>query len=505
MGTKVTIGSTPSVEAISLSTSESASPLTAGDSSGGTGSFTLVIARSKLSEGLTLNNVPNLVARIFPARLVDEYVIIQDDVHGVLTGVILGVSESEDSQTITLTGTSLLGRLDVHNIQALPFSGTLANAVDYYAGLAQTGLETLISVDPSIATLQVNYPGWQGDLWFHLKQMAMTLDAEIALVSGTILIRPIRTRTILDEFATSRSRTASKGTLAQRVEVYLYNNVAVEDELIYPPGGWSPEVSVLNVNAGEIAEYTLELSSSLKSIISPVMDTVVTQDESHRSVYTVVANDGLPVPPALWNDRGGLVEISIAPDTKSLLVRLRGAANIPLSTGGAATSFSLALASDTGGSRYSTLRIVGTGVSFSKELISIRTGVTPLQTGTEVGATVDNPFVSTREEATRIGLRLASAYGGATLALSSTLTRAYSRQSGIETFGNVAGARIFDERTNRWYRVREATIDRSQIPVSGDDDLTIGDALTHYAGMTYAQVADHITGTYEQLQVEGLT
>ena len=505
MGTKVTFeyGSN-TVEAITYSVTESASPLTAGDSSGGTGSFSLSALKTSASDGLDYTNFAGLVSDQFPANIVGTGVTIQDDERGKFHGIVLGLSESDDARTLNITGSSFLGMLNVHNIQASPFSGTLLNAFKYYVSLAVFGLDSLVVVDPALASRTVRFPGWNGDLWEHLKQMAMTQGAEISLLGNRITLRPIRTLQVNDSSAVGRTRNVQNGSLAQRVEVYQYNNRSIGSELAYPPGGWTPEVQVLNVNAGEEAEYTLELSASLLSIETPVMDTMVTQEESHRSVYTVVANDGLPVTPAMWRDRGGLVEITINPDTTSLNVRLRGADDIPLSTGGTASSFSLALASDTSGNRYSTLRIKGAGVAFKKELISFSTGITASQTGTEVGVTVDNPFVSTFEEATRIGLRLANFYGGSVPTLTANLTRIYSQTLGSPTFGNVNGSRIYDDRSRRWYRIREATTDKGSISISADDDLLLVDAQAHYSGRTYAKVAESITGTYGQMRGGGL-
>lgn len=507
MGTKVTFSSFSSaVEATSFSVSESASPLTAGDSSGSTGSFTLSVPRYSLTDGVTYKGVSSLVADSFPVRLMDSEVTVLDDRLGTFVGVVLGVSESDDSRTVTITGTSRLGNLDVFNIQAKPFSGTLANAIKYYASLAQTGLETLVDIESGLALRWVNYIGWNGDLWFHLKQLAMTQDAEIALVAGRIKFRIIRRVSLPTETAdTSRSRMASKGSLAQRVEVNQYNTEQIVDELVYPPGGWSPEVQVLNVNAGEVAEYTLQLSSSLESIVPPTMETMVTQAESSRSVYTVVANDGLPVPPGMWTSRGGSVEVTLNEDTTSLSVRLRGAENIPLSTGGAATSFSLALASDTSGSRYSTLRIKGTGVKFDKQVRSISTCVPASKTGTEVGSTVDNIFVSNSEQAIRIGLRLANTYSGETTSFSFTRSRQSLNSPTGETLGNIQGARVFDSRSRRWYRVREATISANSIQASADDDLCQIDFFEKYMSLTYAQLNTRFSGlTYQQVRNEGL-
>lgn len=555
MGIRVTFDGNQTLEASGYSVSESSSPLAAGDTSGGTGSFSLTFPRATKSDGVVFRagSLRETISKFTPAVLVGKSVTLGDNRRGRTFGVVTGFSESESSRTFTLTCRGNLSRLDVYNIQSQPFSGTLGNAFRYYVSLAKGVSAGSVFIDPDLESKSVRFPGWNGDLWFHLKQMAMTADADISLVSGLIVLRPIRTRVATRNRETDLTRDLQAGTLAQFVEVYQYNNTAITNQLVYPPGGWTPEVQVLNVNAGETSEYTLQLSSSLSSFQQPVMDTVVTQNEDSRSVYTVVANDGLPVSPALWSSRGGRVEISLNPDTTSLTVRLTGATGIPLATGGAATSFALALASDTSGNRYSTLRLVGSGVRFDKQKIRLATGIPATRTGTEVGATVDNPFVSTHAEAMRIGMRLANEYSGPKAKLSGTVigvnrasdegtsratiyaavqavhegktyatvqteyaamtyagvqdlwTAADEDSFDNQTFGNVNGARYFDDISRRWYRIREATVNRDTISISAEDDLTMGDARTFYTGKTYAAVQTILSGmAYELIERVGL-
>lgn len=327
-----------------------------------------------------------------------------------------------------------------------------------------------------------------------------------------------------------------------------------------------PEVEVLNVNAGETAEYTLELSASLSSFQEPEMVTWVGQNHDSSSVYTVVADDGLPVDPAYWAAQGGNVEITLNDDTRSLSVVLTGPKGVQLSGGNVSKSFSLALASDTTGSRYSTLRIVGTGVRFDRQSKRIRTGVSPVHTSTEVGVTIDNPFINDLDSLYRAGTRAAKAFTGEASTYSSEVTTVTTRgdsgevvsmtygavQDALEgelgsgfsyggaqnyyvsegfisygdvlewwlsqtahdfsnqTFGNVQGARIWDPTRKRWFRVRSATTTPSGIRIeTADDDLTYEDVEEFFKSIdpniTYGEVQLYRQGlTYEQERTVGL-
>lgn len=578
------------LEALDYSVSESSSPLAAGDSSGAVGTFQItvpvpddslaLIANPSAEVGfgygegpygsgpyggiqdarMSVNNSPWLILReLGPQILINKAVYIFDSRKGFTLGTITSTDISRDGGTVTLSGTSRLGSLNVYGIQAQPFVGTLRAAFEYYLSLAEVSGD--VFVDDAIGDRPVVFPGWTGELWYYLKLMAASQDCDISLVSGVILLRAIRNRVATSDRDLSRQIQAGGSTLAQAIEVYQYSNREITNELVYPPGGWTPEVEVLNVNAGETSEYTLDLEASVSSIQQPVMQTFVPDEYSASSVYTIVADDGLPVDPSLWASRGGSLEIRIDPDTSHLLVTLIGPRGLPTSAGVEATNFSVALGSDTTGNRYSTLRIVGSGVAFNKVKKRIRTGVPASKTATEIGVTIDNPFISTVNDLYRAGTRAAREYAGVKMSLSGVVTAVnrrgdtgqatyptygqvqarlketlgasvtygqvqtwyisqslttYSRVRDYwfevfrdndqdQVFGNVQGARIFDRKSRRWYRIRQGTLNPAQISVTGDDDLTQGDVDEFYTGLTYDSVGTTLAPfTYAEVELLGM-
>lgn len=559
MGIRVQIG-THTFEATDYTVDEQATPLAAGDSSGSVGNISLTIPQPDPDLVGNQDTGWKLVSTFGPDALLDLPVTLTDSLKGFTLGTVTGVQRSDDSNFIQIDCQSRLGVLNAYGIQAQPFTGTLANAFDYYLSLA--GVETGLFVDESIAARPVVFPGWNGELWYYLKQMAVAQDCDISLVSGVILLRPIRVRVATRGRDISRSRDLPTPTLAQSVEVYLYNNQPITNQLVYPPGGWNPEVEVMNVNAGETTEYTLKLSASVSSIQAPVMQLDVPEAYSASSVYTVVANDGLSISQDLWESRGGSVRVEINPDTTSLKVTLVGAVDLPTTSGTAATNFSVALASDTTGNRYSTFRIVGSGVSFDKQKKRVRTGVSATRTGTEVGVTIDNPFISTVNDLYRAGTRAAKKYSGLMPSLTGvvvainrlgdsgqasyptygevqtalddalpgtptyaqvqtyyTVTKALATYDAVrqywfsfvqsdfanQVFGNVNGARIFDRKSRRWYRIRQGSPSQDRIGFQADDDLTQGDVDLFHTGRTYGAVQTILGGLdYKQAQLAGL-
>ncbi len=546
-------------EALDFSVEEAATPLAAGDSSGQVGTFSVTIATPTLAG--SARGVNALLQSIGPSYFIGHTVRVFDSKKGFTLGTIDSADVSRDGGTTSFSGTSRMGELNVYGIQAQPFIGTLGQAFDYYLGLG--GIDADLFVDDSISSRSVVFPGWNGELWFYLKQMASAQDCDISLVSGVVLLRPIRKRVASKNRDTSRSVSYATNSLAQSIEIYQYNNRPISSELVYPPGGWTPDVEVYNVNAGHPSGYTFQLSASVSSIQSPVMQTFVAQDYAASSVYTVVADDGLPVQPAAWSAYGGTFSLTINPDTTSLTLKITGAVGLPTASGTTATNFSIALGSDTTGNRYSTLRVVGTGVAFSKEKKTVRTGVPASKTSTEVGVTIDNPFISTTNDLYRTGTRAAKLYSGAVPSLTASViavnrrgdsgsatyptygtveNELKSRLGGAVTygqvqtyylstlnldtyedvrqywftvfqnndldqvFGNVQGARVYERKSARWYRVRNAGLNPANIGIkSADDDLTHEDMFDYFGGRTYASVQSQRANlTYDQDRLAGM-
>lgn len=545
MAFELTVGGRP-FNLTQFSVQEAATPLAAGDSSGqvGTISFSVPYPDPEL-------NPNHPIVRYGVSWLLKRAVRLSDSRKGFTLGSVTSANLSKSSNEVSVTATSRMGELNVYNVQAQPFVGTLSDAFGSYLALAN--VTTDILVDPAIATRPVVFPGWQGELWFHLKQMAAAIDCDISLVSGVILLRPIRARVTTRGRDLERSISAGGGTLAQFVAINQYNNRAINNELVYPPGGWSEQVTTINVNAGETVEEVLELSASVSSVAQPAMQTFVSKSHSSSSVFTVVGDDGLPIQPAQWAAQGGSLRVEINPDTTSLTVHITAPTGIRNKDNNEIGVYGISLSSDSSTGRYSTLRIVGSGVAFSKEEVRVPTGVTASETATEVGVTIDNPFLSTRDQVYTAGIRAARSFNGSAMSVSGNVTavnrrgetgevtlRSYQQiqsqlsgntyaqvqtlfsgqtylqvQQGFNTgiedsfenqvFGNVAGARVWDEASRRWYRIRNSTMNPDTIQFDAEDDLTHSDVQDFLSAETYAQVQLRYNGfSYREVDLMGL-
>lgn len=533
-------------EAQDFSVQEAATPLAAGDSSGSVGTISFGIPQP--DPDIAPNHPINLYGTNY---LLGKSVRLDDTRKGFTLGKVSSAQRTKSSGLIQVTATSRLGSLNVYNVQAQPFVGNLSAAFQYYLSLAD--ITTDFQVDPAVAATPVVFPGWSGELWYNLKQLAMAVDCDVSLVSGLIILRPIRERTATRGRDIERTFSVGGGTLAQNIEVYQYNNRAITNELVYPPGGWTEEVTTINVNAGETVEEVLQLFASVSSIVQPTMQTFVSQLHDSSSVFTVVGDDGLPIQPSAWTAAGGSLSVSINPDTTSLTVKITAPTGLPNKDGEEIGVYGIALSSDNSTGRYSTLRILGSGVAFDKQVVRVPTGITPQESATEVGVTIDNPFLSTLDDAYRAGLRAVRGYNGSAMSINGSVVAinqlgdsgelvlttygsvqtAYAgmtyaqvqtanagksylqvqeafntgRDSLFENqvFGNVNGARVWDKASARWYRIRTGTLTPPQIGFDAEDDLMHSDVQGFLSGLSYAAVQSKYNGfSYREVDLMGL-
>lgn len=370
------------------------------------------------------------------------------------------------------------------------FDGSFANgegpvdlgaALKYYFSLATSTVGLV--VEEIVAYRPVVYPGWTGELWYHLKMLCAAEDVQFVLSGDNVVrVEPNVIREFEHLPIISEDENVNSSQTAQSIEVYEYNSEPVRNVLFYPAGGWSEDVEILSVNAGEYTEQTIELGGTISSFQAPTMQTFVSREHQSSSVYTIVGDDGFVIQPAQWRDNGGEVTFEIGEDSDTMVVKMRGATNIRMSDGTTSTSFSLALAADTNsGSRYSTLRIVGTGVRYHKEILNVATGIDPDLTGTEVGVTVDNPFLFDRERVGRAASLASAAYAGATLTASLSLSWV---GEGFRTTD--VGARF--QLDGRMYRMRSLNYSATEVSASADAHTTYRDYKDANDNLTYGDV-----------------
>lgn len=488
----------------SYSVNEDATPLVVSDTSGGTGGLQFTVVENDLTP-----------------LLLNDTVELTDDSNGTTTGTVSGMSGSLG--VVNVTSDSRLN-LFMANVSAAPFSGTVYNAFVYYLGLA--GITTNYNIDNTL-TSSVVFPGFQGTLWEYIKQLCAVTGTEIALVSNNVVVRKVRTRVAETRKQSEVGWAINNIDLAQNIEIYSYNSVYVNNGMIYPLNGtWTDEMQVYQVDAGKTVTFDIQVDASILSLEQPSVVASVPKTYSGPSVYAVAGKDGLPIQPQQWVDGGGKLTVEVLPDTQTIRIKITGARETRYAP------YRIAMSSGPS-DYYSSIRLRGTGVTYTKELFKIPTGVPASKTVQDVGVTVDSPFIQSDSVAFTQGMAVAQQYAAPrrTLTMSSpVVNRTGDKGSAIypkfsdfnatyagdtfaqfdavwtgqtfddfradmysevqnefenQSFGNVSGSRI--RYRNAWYRTRSGTTTQAGITFSADADSTFADFNVEWTGKTFAQ------------------
>lgn len=453
---------------------------------------------------------------------------LSDDVLGKTVGVIREVTVQDGD--LSLVADSALGVFDADKVVA-PQTTTLLAAMTYYCNLAK--VTNSLKVDPSIAERQVNFPGWNGNMWDGLKQILSSQKIEMSLVFEDVVVRPLRTVIANIDRATTITRRVSNQDTCREVEVFYYNHTRVVNREIYP---WNlTDPNVYSVNASETVTLRLELNASLSSVNQPQFQDFVPNAEAPSGglgVYSVSGNDGLPITYGQWQNNGGSLRVELA-EPSILEVTITGP-SLP-----EFAPFRIAMTAGAS-SYYNSLRITGTGLRWDKRSVVLSTGATSAVTGESIGLTVDNPNINTLADAHSLGLVAAgrksmsytlsgTAYninrtdGGASQVYArisdfniavlagttiGTFNTTWNGQSiaqfnaywdGLvanlfenQAFGNAAGARILTPDAN--FRISSATISPTGLDFEADLDTTIADFNTAWSGKLLSNVSDAYAG-----------
>lgn len=498
------------------SATEDATPIRVDSTEGGIGqvNFSAVSTRRTATTNATTD-------------LIDSEILLADGSNGEVGAIVTSLDDtnglaavSADSRMSTLLATRT----------AVPMQGTPEEILRYYLSLGGITTNVIFEGTGSVSARAVR--GWTGVVWDYIRAFLTVAQAEIALVSNNVVIRPLRQRVSVNRRDSDVTTNFGKGEVAQTVEVVYYDNT-YKTGLVYPEGGWNEDVQVYQVDAGETFTTNIPVNVSPVSLVQPTCVDYVAKNVNNQSVYSVVGADGLAIKANQWTSNGGKVTVAIGEDNKSIDLTIVGATTTqgPYRIGVGAG------ASDV----YSSLRIMGTGTFFSENVLTIYTGLSPNDTPQVVGTRVENIFLDTQARAWAAGLKVAQGYAGFQhtisknsgginrLDASGNLTfptfqqfdEGFSAKGGIapswmgktysqftdawagstfqqfndyytslvksnysnQAFGNVAGSRVLYQ--DAYYRIDSATITESNVSYNGSADTTFGDFARRWGPDSY--------------------
>lgn len=413
------------------------------------------------------------------------FLMLDDTTLGSVQGTVRGMSNNSGS--LTLTADSIVGLLNVDKLVE-PQTGTLSQAFSYYLGLVD--LAGSLDVDSSIAARQVYYRGWDGNVWDNLKRILLSERIELSFVDGSIVVRPLRTQEIDASHFTQTGWEMNSQQVASKVRVHYYSNTLLNQGEVYPvppdeimpqdreESGPAPEPTVYNVDAGERLVFTVDMKASLTQVNQPqVVDFVENRSYAGTNgVYAVAGNDGKPIKASQWTAQGGRLSVRLLNPNQIEVTIIAPAVS---------TYAPYRIAMTAGASSYyNSLHITGRGVFFTDRYVDLVTGATANTTAEEIGAEIENPFISTLSQAYSVGQFAAATYA-------TTQTISGSGRRLVDTnvaFGNVAGGRILVD--NAYYRVDSATHGPDQTSLNGSLDTLIKDVNARFDGMTMGEFSE---------------
>lgn len=361
---------------------------------------------------------------------------LSDPYAGRIGGIVDSGGVNDDAELSITGATKMLPFVAQRAIPA--FSGTLDGALAFYASLV--GLTAGLQVHPSLMGINVAIPSYTGEVWTLLKRLAAIYQFEIATVGSNIVIRPPRLR-MVDVRKYSSTRLSYGNDQASRaVEVYYYNNEWKVDAQVFPKADTSVvDRQIITVDANETTTTNVPVDMWISTIDQPEQVGSISSDATtSNSIYSVVDKDGQMVTVTDWQNGGGLVTYALGVDGKSVDVTVRGMSTDTRSP------YRIASSSADLEYQYGTLFIVATGVAFKRKMISSGTGANELGLPVDSVVTVDDPAVSTLQQAQLVLSRAVMSLSGVSQTFEATATSVNRRgdtgEVAYPTFGQFDAA-----------------------------------------------------------------
>lgn len=455
---------------------------------------------------------------------------LSDTNKGKVSGIVTAMNATPDG--VNVTTDSMLGVLN--SWQTLePYEGNLSGYVAYLFN--KVSLDLPVRFEDTVADIEFVARGYVGNMWDWIKQLLSVIGVEMALVYNTVVFRPLRTYEAYMGRSSDASWDISSSETAKAIEVTYYQNTYAYQEfypITYDRDSDQAPV-IMQVDANETVEYVLQLSATPEPDFAPDIYPVYTigNEPQTVSVYSVSGSDDLPIQPVQWAASGGKLTVKVSEtDPTQVIVTLTGA-NIP-----SLAPFRIAMSSG-GGNYYNSLHLAGWATKFEPKVVRIPTGASQNITGTDVGITVTNPFVSTKEQAFNAGMRTAAAYTGFNYTVSGaawdinragftggvyptianfnagwplgtetiedfntkyggTLIAQFNSQwdesiqdtYAVQAFGNAAGARV--RSGDAYFRIDSATFNEVDVSYTASLDTMVSDFNSVWSGATIDQFND---------------
>lgn len=445
----------------------------------------------------------NTVGTTHPSSklLVNNTMTLTDDSHGSIQFQVKQASVSNG--IVSLIGDTIMSRLNIIT-KSGPYGGisgaTLLGAIQYYCELADIIPVISEEFQTKLEAVPVNFIGWSGNLWEHIKMLCAAVSADTtndvgieAYVSGNDLhFREAKTSVVdYGNAVSDYSVSINSFEAAKQVEVFNYNtqykvNGIVQeqdrDTYLYDINANVSITDNMQVDAGATLTKRFKINASLESIKQPdcVSAIIPLPYAGSQGQYVVVGSDDLPISPEQWTAQGGGLVVSLTDEHDEIEISITAPPSLTMPTADSPTEVTPAPykigVESSGADDYPALYIVGTGVFFNKTSKKYLTGASDIYTAQTSAPSIDNPFITNTFSQTSRGIAAAQVICGPSVTVSQTIT-------GNGTFGDMPGkVQVID--SNR-YRTVSVSYDPSSTGITAIACSAISNFNTLWASKTF--------------------
>lgn len=469
--------------------SEEVTPLEPSSSSGGISQIT-VTGNADDTTPLAINNLMELT----------------DTNYGSVQFSIKNISISGESAT--LTGDTIMSRLNVTKV-AGPHGGggaSLLSAIEYYCSLV--GITPVILDEEfgnELDAIDVNFLGWNGNVWEYLKKLCSGVSAsatnnvgiEMYIDGNNLVFRKAKTNTVNLRKVSSESFNVDSFDAAKEISIYKYQteyavNGVVRQQEVQSDGLFSVNENVsitdsLQVEAGQVITKRFLINASLSEVQQPECVSAIfpLPYGGTTGQYVIVGSDNLPVDPEQWLAQGGSLSVSLTDNPYEIEITVVAPPSVMLPTAdnpAEATPAPYKIGVESSGDMdYPALYIVGTGVFFKKGLKTFGTGTADSITSQDVAQSIDNIFITNDNDLNSRGIAAAQAVCGPSVVLNCTV-------SDLVDFGSTPGS-IITAKNNK-FRISSVAYNPSGASITAIPCAAISDFNSTWTGKTFEDFDD---------------
>lgn len=330
----------------------------------------------------------------------------------------------------------------VRQYSAVPW--TLDAFFLYYMGLAAPNIPVRIAPLPFAGWGVLTYPGWTGNVWDHMCDLAAVWNIRIVANDSTIYIQPwVEGSYRLPKDVEVEPLTLSTQGVSRGVEVTnLKASRTALNAVVY--NALTDGNRVIRADIASLDYITVSQGVSIDYLLQP---SATSSSTPGLGQYTVIDQNNTIVSATNWRNYGGSVAANRGKRPDEIVLTVKGPG---LEIPGTTAPYRL---STRGGN--ASLTILGHGIATNPETVYIGNGVPEDVTSRDNGGTVESPFLINADTAWKHGAWAAEAAGieqGIRFRLSSKWTPKFQTIGDIPRgTSDLSGILVFHD--DAYYRV----------------------------------------------------